>query len=264
MLIVVETALNRGQAEYQNMGDVSMLQVAARRLRKLWPTARICVLTDSPENLSRYCPGAEPLSRVGRDCWIGPSFAFGKLQRYFPRWLASLLRYGTETLERAAPAFLDWIVRLRLRVRSDEQTRSVDAFLTALESAELLVVCGAGGFVDGDDAWTLTTLSTVATAIRRRIPVAMLGQQMGPLGEGVAAARARQVLPAVSLITLRGNRGGPAFLTAAAVTPSRVEITGDEAIELAYEARPAGPGHALGINFRLAFYLDVEADLIGR
>src|SRR6266704_989192 len=54
MRIVLETALNKGPAEYQNMGDVSMLQVAARRVRCLWPDASIEVLTDSPENLHRY------------------------------------------------------------------------------------------------------------------------------------------------------------------------------------------------------------------
>ena len=65
MRVIVATALNTGAAEYQNMGDVAMLQVAVARLLSLWPDARIEVLTDSPSNLSRYCPGARPLPRAG-------------------------------------------------------------------------------------------------------------------------------------------------------------------------------------------------------
>ena len=58
MRIIVATACNTGAAEYQNMGDVAMLQVAVARLLDLWPDACIEVLTDSPANLARYCPGA--------------------------------------------------------------------------------------------------------------------------------------------------------------------------------------------------------------
>jgi hypothetical protein len=54
--IVIETGLGKGIEEYGNMGDVSMLQVSVDRLHKLFPKARIEVLTDSAENLARYCP----------------------------------------------------------------------------------------------------------------------------------------------------------------------------------------------------------------
>ena len=63
MRIIVATGLNEGEAEYKNMGDVAMLQAAVDRLRALWPEATIEVLTDSPFNLARYCPGAQPLPR---------------------------------------------------------------------------------------------------------------------------------------------------------------------------------------------------------
>ena len=59
MRIVVDTALNTGVAEYSNMGDVAMLQVAVRRLQRMWPSARIEVLTESELNLALFCPEAK-------------------------------------------------------------------------------------------------------------------------------------------------------------------------------------------------------------
>jgi polysaccharide pyruvyl transferase WcaK-like protein len=262
MRIILETALNKGPAEYQNMGDVSMLQVAVRRVRRLWPDASIEVLTDSPENLHRYCPGTKPLSRVGRDRWIGEGVAFGRFHRHLPGWATSALRELGEFLERRLPAVLRMIVRLRLRLRDDKHVREgVVAFLEAMENADLLMVCGAGGFADSCRGWNLTTLSTLEAAIRRKVPVFMLGQGMGPLTDTDVLASARRVLPAVSLITLRGTSGGPALIEALGVAQSRLQTTGDEAIELAYDARPATLGHALGINLRVASYAQVESGL---
>jgi len=56
--ILIETGLGKGVSEYGNMGDISMLQVALDRLYKLFPQACIEVLTDSAENLARFCPAA--------------------------------------------------------------------------------------------------------------------------------------------------------------------------------------------------------------
>lgn len=67
MLIIMETALNNSQAGYLNMGGVSMLQVAARRLQRMWPSARICGLTAAPEDLNCYVPWSRGALARGRD-----------------------------------------------------------------------------------------------------------------------------------------------------------------------------------------------------
>src|SRR5271154_4655426 len=85
MRIVVDTALNTGSAEYSNMGDVAMLQAGVRRLLRLWPSARIEVLTESPTNLALFCPGAKSLPRAGRDLWIGSDAIIGGFDRLLPR-----------------------------------------------------------------------------------------------------------------------------------------------------------------------------------
>ena len=81
MRIVVDAALTTASAEYSNMGNVVMLQVGVSRLQRLWPSARIEVLTDSPTNLALFCPGAEPLPRAGRDLWIGEHAISGGFAR---------------------------------------------------------------------------------------------------------------------------------------------------------------------------------------
>ena len=66
----------------------------------------------------------------------------------------------------------------------------VNAFLEAMDSADLFVVCGAGGFTDSSREWNVSTLNTIEEAIRRGIPVVMFGQGLGPLSDRDILARA--------------------------------------------------------------------------
>jgi polysaccharide pyruvyl transferase WcaK-like protein len=85
----------------------------------------------------------------------------------------------------------------------------------------------------------------------------MLGQGLGPLDDPALSARAAEVLPDVQVIALRERRRGPALLQRAGVPPSRVEVTGDDAIELAHSLRPGDLGRNLGICLRNAGYSPV-------
>ena len=87
MRIVVATGLNTGAAEYQNMGDVAMLQVAVARLLRLWPNACIEVLTNSRSDLARYCPSAKPLPRASCTCWVGITFSWDSFISSYPSGL---------------------------------------------------------------------------------------------------------------------------------------------------------------------------------
>ena len=65
-------------------------------------------------------------------------------------------------------------------------------------------------------------------------------------------AKAAAVLPAVDTIALREALASRPLLVSLGVRLDRVVTTGDDAIELAYEERPAALGRAVGINLRLA------------
>jgi polysaccharide pyruvyl transferase WcaK-like protein len=249
--IIIDTGLGKGVSEYGNMGDLSMLQVAVDRLHRLFPDACIEVLTNSAENLTRFCPAAKPLDNAGRKLWLANGVLLGKFSQITPRWFVDLLVWLKTTTRSRCPklfrAMLIW--RLKHASRSAD-VDAVRAFTEALWSADLLLVSGAGGFYDGCQTWNLDMLDLLEDAVQRSMPVVMLGQGFGPISDPLVLEQAARVLPQVNFITLRGNRGAHALLRSLSVAESKVQTTGDEAIELAYESRSEESGSALGVNLR--------------
>jgi polysaccharide pyruvyl transferase WcaK-like protein len=263
MRVIVATGLNIGPAEYKNLGDVAMLQVAISRLLSLWPDACIEVLTESPADLLRYCPSVGPLPRAGCMFLVADQVLLGKFHQFLPRRVSGQLSAWKRALGQRWPALLELLLRLRLRFSGPAgRYRDFKVFLESLKNTDLLVVCGSGGFADSCREWNLSTLSTMEAAVGRGIPVAMFGQGMGPLSDPTVLSRARRTLPKASLITLRGSRGGLPLLESMGVTATRVLTTGDEAIELAYAGRANTPGRAVGINLRVASYAEVETGTV--
>ena len=263
MRVIVATGLNDGDAEYKNMGDVAMLQVAVARLLELWPESRIEVLTDSPAGLARYCPGAIPLSRIGCRSWVDDRIVLGRLHEFLPAGISTALSRLKRSVRLRWPALLRFVLERRLGLRDGVGRRGgLETFLESLRTADVFAVCGSGGFADSCRAWNLFILNAMETALYRGIPVVMFGQGMGPLSDPDVLARARKVLPQVTLIILRGGRGGASLLDALGVSPAKVLTTGDEATELAYAVQGA-TGSEIGINLRVASYSPVTGDAVG-
>ena len=247
---MIVTGLGPGRYAFGNMGDVAMVQSCLSRLKKLWPSAALTVLSDAPQDLIRFCPGAAPLSTVGRNLLYGENLLLGRFERYLPGWLKYLaIRIKKKGVY--CPTILKWclVARLSVRRRRDEMG-AIIAFLKAFAGTDLLVVSGAGGFYYNCPDWNAETLDTIEAAVARDIPVIMFGQHFGPLVDPAILSRAKRVLPKVDLIALRGNPGALALLETLGVHPSRIIVTGDEAIETAYQARPGNPGLHLGVNIR--------------
>jgi colanic acid/amylovoran biosynthesis protein len=262
MRVIVATGLNAGEAEYKNFGDVAMLQVAVSRLLDLWPDADVKVLTDSPANLARYCPRARPLPRQGCACWVGDRILMGRYHQLLPGWLSVRLSAWKRLARLRWPGLFAFLLGFRLRFGpGKERRKDLAAFLRHLNNADLLVVSGSGGFADSCPEWNQAILATVEAATRRSIPVAMFGQAIGPLTDPIVLSRMQDVFPAVSLLTLRGTKGGLALLKSIGALPARILETGDEALELAYACRPKDCGNAIGINLRMAVYSGVQHDL---
>ena len=231
-----------------------MLQIGVKRLRRLWPSASIGVLTESPSNLALFCPEAKPIPRSGRDVWLGDNPILGGINRLLPRSAARSASTLNRALRLRYPDAFRRLMHLRLGIRDRGNVRpQVDAFIEAIKHADLFVVCGAGGFTDSSRAWNISTLNTIEEAVQRKIPVVMFGQGMGPLNDILVQRRARKVLPKVSLLSLRGGRDGKKLAESMGLNPTRLIVTGDEAVELAYQARATKAGEAVGINLRAAF-----------
>jgi colanic acid/amylovoran biosynthesis protein len=269
--ILIETGLGKGIEEYGNMGDVSMLQVAIDRLHKLFPETSLEVLTDSAENLARLCPAATPLDNLGRSIWFGNGVLQPGFREFVPgRFVDPLVRLKRAVASRfpnLVRSILRPVLVRRLRSRtSAKDAGTFTAFTQALQNADLLLICGAGGFYDGCHEWNRDTLDLIEAAIQRNIPVVMFGQGFGPLTDPLIVRRAAEVLPLVNFITLRGGRGSFDRLRSLGVDESKLEITGDESLELAYEARSEKRGQGLGVNIRYlasAFTDDDDMRIIG-
>jgi polysaccharide pyruvyl transferase WcaK-like protein len=137
----------------------------------------------------------------------------------------------------------------------------------ATADASLVLAMGGGYFTDVDPEQVHRTLDLFEYAADRGIPTAMVGQGIGPLEYPELRARARSVLPRVDLIALREERKGPGLLHELGVSPDRIIVTGDDAIELAYDERRAEPGSDVGLCLRVAGYSPVAArtkDTVGR
>ena len=249
--IIVETGLGKGVEEYGNMGDVSMLQICVDRLHRLFHEVHVEVLTDSAENLARYCPAARPLDNRGRALWFANGVLLGRYARLAPEWLVSLLVWFRRKIRSRFPNLQKAILIGRLkRQNRPEEAEAVGAFVRSLQNADLLLICGAGGFYDGSRGWNMDILDLIEAANQRSIPVVMLGQGFGPLSDPSVLKRAAKILPLVDFITLRGGRGSLDLLRSMGVSESKVQSTGDEALELAYASRSGECGQALGINIR--------------
>lgn len=264
-----------------NIGDLAMMDVTLRRLRERWPEGRIGVLTDTPLLLHAYFPGVDAVDPRASSAWSAPGPLARLARRVSPRlagpvsigwvtaraWLpqkAAGLRRRSRRLLDATP--LGWG---RRSVGAGASDRTVDATplvertaspnsRSAARTASLVLALGGGYLTDQDFAQSTRVLSLLEHAQQAGVPTAMLGQGLGPIEEPALLARASQVLPKVGLIALRERRKGPDLLARIGVPSARVEVAGDDAIELAHALRRPDLGEDIGVCLRVTGYSPVS------
>jgi len=250
----------------QNVGDLAMLTVAVARLRELWPSATIRVLTAEPHLVVRHCGDVDAVPVEGRRQFLDEHL-LGRADRWLPapawhRWEDSL-RFARPQVFSASAS-----LKRRLRRRTcEDRTSALEQFVGAIASSDLLIVSGAGILNDAFPDHVLGILATIDLAVRRGIPVALVGQGVGPLEAVALRRRAAEVLPRASLIAVRESGASIKVLQSLGVHSSRVIVTGDDAIELALarvRQRPAArsTSPAMGVNLRVAAYAGVETDMV--
>jgi len=235
----------------QNMGDLAMIKVGIDRLKRLFPTSEIKVFTTSEDKLRSYLNEVNPFSPNGRDYWSMP------LVNKFYNSSNSLIQRNWSKIEDdfsfTFPQFSSSLVKIKLR-SFPSQLSETKAFLKTIHDTDLIVATGGGYITDSFIDYTHPKLKTLALAVSLGKPTVMLGQGIGPLEKKAAYEKAKAVLPKVDLIALREGKIGPSILTKMGVKPEKVIVTGDDAIELAFCARPVELGTAIGINVRFANY----------
>lgn len=258
--IPMRVILEPGSYTLQNSGDVAMLQVAYRRARCLWPQATIQVVTEAPQRLEEFCPGAVPLlAPQDRSALIRPNF-LGRATAALSAAARDRLLSAQEAIASRWPQPVLRLLSLKGELRTRDEVLA--AFADALSRADLVAVTGSGMITDAFRRRASAFLTTLQVARARGAGTVMYSQGLGPVRDDQLRARVQAVLPHVDFISVRDAGYSPAFLDDLGMPPERVMVAGDDAIELAYEARPAAPGHALGINLRLARYAELDLDFV--
>jgi polysaccharide pyruvyl transferase WcaK-like protein len=250
----VKILVYSGSYALNNLGDVAMLQVAVSRLRASWPEADVHVLTSSPELLSRFCPGAIPVPSNGLRKWLEWSRLPGRARA--PRAVSRRLARTDARFRDYLPALSDGLALRRGRNHRGAHA-DVEAFLGVVNAANLLVLGGGGYITDLFRGQARSSLELLSRFQRRQVPTAMLGQGIGPLSHPVLLSRAREVFPRVGVIGLREGLAALPYLTSIGVARKRIRVTGDDAIEPAFTARPERLGAFLGVNVRVSGYSNV-------
>lgn len=244
-----------------NMGDVAMLQVAISRLKALFPNSKIQVFTTAPERLEKYCPGAIPLSPAGREIWSYPLSKFSSQSDFINR-LSHYLdnsELGAKIRKRF-PSPTRKILQNRLRNCPNYIDR-FNEFTSAIFDADLLVLTG-GGYINDIFPYNVTrALATIELADSLNKPVIMLGHGLGPIDDSEILAKAKHTLTTVKLIGLRERVAGLPLLESMGVSRTQVVVTGDDAIELAGEARQPELGRGIGVNLRVSHYSNITSQV---
>jgi len=252
MRILVEN----GCYDLRNMGDVGMLEVAVRRLKELWPGSVIMVVTDQPAFLARYCPGTQAVPACGRNDWLRDRTPPSGLRSLLPNKANQQIFRLWRTIRSRRPRLAQRLIQWNARGRKADVDK-MDEYLEALFDCDLLIVSGGGDINDAFADYAMTVLEVMEMSVRAGITTVMFSQGIGPVGNGRLRAKAKAVLPSVDFIAIRDSRTSYSVLRALGVGQNRITATGDDAIELAYDARRTRTGSGIGVNLRAAEYSQV-------
>jgi len=249
--------IDNGCHDLKNMGDVAMLQVAVARLKQMWPEAEVQVITADPHRLKKYCPDAHAVSAHGRKLWLEcQSNIFGGFSSFVPAYISKRLQ------NHDWPLILNALMWMRMNFRKSNHGK-VKQFLDSLLESDLVVISGGGDLSDFFQDFAITLLDVLNMAIRHGKRTALVGQGVGPILDSNSrfVIRGKEVLPKVDVICVRERLKGPAHIESLNVEGSRVFVTGDDAIELAYNAHVQKLGDGIGVNLRIARHSGIGPEL---
>ncbi|MGA9531477.1 MAG: polysaccharide pyruvyl transferase family protein [Anaerolineales bacterium] len=229
MQILIENGTN----QLDNLGDIAMLRVTVERLRNLWPEARLSVVTRKAAALERHLPNTSPVL-VNYPKWLD--------------WLRSASPAGGFGRGSAQVSWMKaWLVRHLLG-----DYRQV--FAQAVGQSDMIVHAGSGIFADPFLPAAIRHLVPFEYALRQGKPTAFFAQGIGPLNDPILSGSVVSILSQATLVTTRDRQSARLLAEKLRVPSSDIDVTGDDALDLAYRNRQKARGPYVGVNLRFAYY----------
>ena len=246
-----------GGYELRNIGDVAMLMVTVFRIRELFPKADIRVFTQAPERLRNLIPNVTPVSLDGRNQWGMTWNIFGALHKILPPSQHALLGHLESVARERYPTLACRWIDHRLSGRGHELS-CMHAYLDEVRQADVVIAAGGGYITDSFEWQAISVFRMLRLAKSMGKPIAMFGQGLGPASSPHLLSWARRVLPCLVCLTLREGKFSLPFALRAGTDRQEIQITGDDAIMLAYARAPSAIGNAIGVNLRIATYSGIQ------
>lgn len=252
MKILVEN----GTYGCHNAGDMTMLQVCVNRLHEYFPTAKIYVVTQSPENLTKNIPNCIPIELLeGKLLYSQNRNLFKGLHKLIPLPNNKIDDFE-EIFKNRHPKISHYLISKFTKDLSKKL--KIDNYFTFLDTIDFAIVSGGGFLTDDFATHSLKLLDTINYIISNKKPVAFFGQGIGPIANKKLKFISSNVLTKASLITLREALVGPKLLEDLGVKKNHFKITGDDAISYAANGRARDIGECIGFNIRFASYAGVS------
>lgn len=255
MYIIVE---NSGYG-LDNLGDVAMLQSSINRFKSIWPEATILVITADSGRLSRYISGVESLPVEERQAWQSPFNLIGGGQHLFLGKLKQWIADKEAWFRCRYPDIALKIISGRFGKHSEKYT-FCSRFVNRIRHADLVIATGGGYINDTFSPHAICIFDTLRLAQRFERPTAMVGQGIGPATNLQLLICFRRVASKLLLLSMRESLLSPEIARSVIGESATTEllVTGDDAVEMAYNCRPMNMGNKLGVNIRFTGYAGVE------
>ncbi|MFN3683111.1 MAG: polysaccharide pyruvyl transferase family protein [Fimbriimonadaceae bacterium] len=217
---------------FNNLGDLAMIEGFLRELDRQAPGTRVTFLGHDPERL-RLALG--PHLEQGHDWGWAPAVSVSAHDGW--RYLAHAANYRRKGLRPK----VRWS-RAVEAIRSGRSTGhpQLDGLLQAVRAADLVVLGGGGvlnelfGLLEG--AWIVCQAARHAS-----VPVAALGQTVGPFHTERSKRLFREIVEACSVFDLREEAGSMRWIQETGADPARVTVSGDQCLLLEPPPRARTP-----------------------
>jgi polysaccharide pyruvyl transferase WcaK-like protein len=260
--------LDQAVHDHRNQGNNALLDVALKRFRTYWPDAEINIISIAPHLCRLYFPDAFPVSPVTLEKHSGRIDVLHK-PMLKPVWRLLFEMRDAAVIKKAAGSIRRSRQAPRLpddgtyQAGGDEPLSPVDTDeYRHMADYDLYVPTGAGYMCDSDKQFLLKVFDRLEKAVELGVSTVMVGQGIGPMEDRDLIRRGREVLPHVDYIMIREERFARSILNMLGVPPEKIYMTGDDAIEPAYQARMADLGRGFGLSLRLAHYTKVNAETV--